>query len=552
MVILCCGGDRMKTFHHYFCLGLLLFAAVFSGSMVRGNAENRYLELASTIELDGEPLCIAVNEEDNRIYVGLNRSLIVIDGETDTVISTFPVDFKVEVLKVNPNTNHVFVSAAGIQETYVLDGSSGSVVYSFSDNLLYPSEIAINPVTNVIYLADRTAIFGHYDRVRVLNGDTFDEVGVINVPGSNEHPYMESVYVEVNPSTNLVYVLWTGNNTLHVVDGETYDVLTVKPVSFDRDIYVNSVTNYVYFGGVVLDGYSLDEVVSEYTGGLLAIDSTLNLVYTSFLDTLYALDGDSHEVTDSLTLDDWIDFSSHAAVNCESGKMYLIHYYEEQVSVFACKEDETSPTITITSPGDGSFKSTSNVEVNWMGTDVGLGIGYYEVKLDDDSWSHVGSVTEYAFQNLGEGSHVASVQAFDAAGNTGEASVHFVVDTTAPEIDIVSPTWDSVSTDDAVMVAWEGSDSLSGIDHYEIHIDDNPEINKGLATTHLFTDLSDGTYEVWVKAVDKAGGTGYAYSEFTINTSLFGLPGWIDEILVFAGIPLLLLTGYLFVKRKKG
>jgi DNA-binding beta-propeller fold protein YncE len=542
----------MKTVHPYCFLGIILFSAVFSGSMVTGHAENRYLEVVSTIELDEGPLCIAVNEQDNRIYVGLNRSIIVIDGETDTIISTFPLDFKVEVLKVNPNTNHLFVSAFGIQETYVLDGSSGSVVHSFSDNMLYPNEIAINPVTNLIYLADRTAILGHYDKVHVLNGDAFDEVGVINVPGSNEHPYIESVYVEVNPSINLVYVMWTGNNTLHVVDGDTYEVLQIKPVSFNRDIHVNPATNYVYFGGAVLDGYSLDEVFSDYEGVFMALDATLNLVYTSFLDTLSALDGDSHEVTYSLNFDDWIASQSQAAVNGETGKLYFTQYYEKQVSVVACKKDETSPSVTITSPADGSFKGTSTVEVTWIGTDVGLGISSYEVKLDDTSWSQVGNVAEYTLHNIGEGSHVATVKAFDPAGNTGEASVHFVVDTTAPEIAIVTPTWDLVITEDSVTVAWAGSDDLSGIDHYEITLDDDPEIHKGLETTHLFTDLSDGTYEVFVKAVDKAGVTGYAYREFTINTSLFGLPGWIDEILVFAGIPLMLSVGYLFVKRKKG
>jgi hypothetical protein len=284
----------------------------------------------------------------------------------------------------------------------------------------------------------------------------------------------------------------------------------------------------------------------------VALDATLNLVYTSFLDTLYALDGDSHEVTYSLNFDDWIDSQSQAAVNGETGKLYLTQYYEKQVSVIACKKDETSPNITITSPADGSFKGTSNVDVTWIGTDVGLGISFYEVKLDNHSWSQVGNVAEYTLHNIAEGSHVASVKALDPAGNTGETSVNFVVDTTAPEIDIVSPTWGPVITEDSVTVAWAGSDDLSGIDHYEITLDDHPEINKGLETTHLFTDLSDATYEVSVKAVDKAGVTGYAYSEFTINTSLFGLPGWIDEILVFAGIPLVFIIGYLFVKTTKG
>jgi hypothetical protein len=127
----------------------------------------------------------------------------------------------------------------------------------------------------------------------------------------------------------------------------------------------------------------------------------------------------------------------------------------------------------------------------------------------------------------------------------------FVVDTTSPQLAITSPSWGSVTRESTITVTWHGSDTLSGIEHYEISVDEGPWINKGTGTTHTFTRVGDGIHEVAVKAVDKAGVSGYAFVTFTVNASLFGLPGWLDEIAVFGGIPTLIALVYLGIKRTR-
>ena len=66
------------------------------------------LEVIANITLDKEPLCVAVNDETNRVYVGVEEGLVVLNGETYEVVTTVPMDDDVVVLAINPETNRVF------------------------------------------------------------------------------------------------------------------------------------------------------------------------------------------------------------------------------------------------------------------------------------------------------------------------------------------------------------------------------------------------------------------------------------------------------------
>jgi len=242
------------------------------------------------------------------------------------------------------------------------------------------------------------------------------------------------------------------------------------------------------------------------------------------------------------------------AVNSETGKAYMTRaeYQEWQVLVFQCAEDENPPSLAITSPGDGSFIGSDEVEVRWASTDEGSGVGFFEVRLDGGSWVTAGNVTSHVLEGVAEGDHTVSVRAYDAAGNAVEEAAGFVVDLTPPVVSIVLPV-DAVLKQSSVNVFWEGLDGLSGIDHYTVRIDSGVEVNKGMDTSHNFAGLGDREHGVTVKAVDRAGQEGYAFKSFTVNTSLFGMPGWMDEIAVFGVLTaLILVVGYLLARRRKG
>ena len=217
----------------------------------------------------------------------------------------------------------------------VINGATNQIVGGILERVYNSYEIAVNPVTNLVYIAEWTTIMGEYDRVRVYHGEPLTLLDTVNIPGSNESTTIQRVGVAVNRDTNRIYATWRGNNTLHVIDGNTHEIIkTEKPSSFSDTVTVNPYTNYVYVGNAVLDGDTLVQVTSDYQGNLQAVNPLSNLLYTTKYENLYALNGSTHGVIDSLELHWWISsYSDPIAVNPKTSKIYMINYQANQVSV---------------------------------------------------------------------------------------------------------------------------------------------------------------------------------------------------------------------------
>ncbi len=179
--------------------------------------------------------------------------------------------------------------------------------------------------------------------------------------------------------------------------------------------------------------------------------------------------------------------------------------------------DVTDPNVEIISPGDGDVFSTGNVTVEWTGSDMGSGITHYEIRLNEGEWDNVGTDTEYIFEGLTDGEHTVDVRAFDHANNRAVDNVTFIVDLTDPLIDIVSPNHGEVISSVNITVEWVGSDDGSGIDYYEIRINEGEWINIGLNTSHQFTDLEEGDHTVDVRVTDNAGNNATDSVTFTVD-----------------------------------
>ena len=106
------------------------------------------------------------------------------------------------------------------------------------------------------------------------------------------------------------------------------------------------------------------------------------------------------------------------------------------------KLDKTPPSIQLLQPSSGGVVRSSTVSVSWSGSDEVSGISHYEISLDGGSWINVEAKTSYAFTELADEGHMVAVRAVDAAGNVGEASVQFTVNTSL----IGGPGW----TDDII------------------------------------------------------------------------------------------------------
>lgn len=314
-------------------------ARALAGSQSTWVAQESYgpLEGIANFTLNKKPVCVAVNEVTNRIYVGVEDGLIIIDGETDEVIVEIPLDTEIRGLAVNPQTNRIY--AGGYPKfVAVINGATNQKIGEIPQGGINKYEIAVNPVTNLVYIADTTMTMGEYDCVRVYHGETLTLIDTVNIPGSNESTTVQRVGVTVNPATNRIYATWRGNGTLYVIDGNTHEIMkTVKPSFYSDTVTVNPYTNYVYIGGMVLDGETLGEVVSYYQGTLEAVNPIRNILYTrDLLDTLYALNGSTHGIIDSLELPWYISssmFFDPIAVNSQTSKIYILDNQENQVLV---------------------------------------------------------------------------------------------------------------------------------------------------------------------------------------------------------------------------
>ncbi len=169
------------------------------------------------------------------------------------------------------------------------------------------------------------------------------------------------------------------------------------------------------------------------------------------------------------------------------------------------KVDTISPTLSISSPINGANISHSMVTANWSGEDTGLGIDHYEIQIDDKSWINVNLSTNYSFSSLSDGFHSLRVKAVDNASNKITTSISFKVDTTSPNVTIISPSEGTSIRSTHIIMEWNGSDNGSGIDYYEVKIDSDKWKVVEASTNYTFSSLSHSPHICYVKAVDNAG-----------------------------------------------
>jgi DNA-binding beta-propeller fold protein YncE len=333
-------------------------------SVAMANASYEPMSVVANITLGKKPFCIAVNEETNRVYVGVTGGLMVISGETDQVIAEIPLGADVRVLAVNPLTNRIY---AGISDNItVIDGATNLIVKTKPGGVYSSYDVAFDPVANRLYEGWSGPHMGDYDGVNVYDLEYFWFITRVDLSFTS---YFENVGVAVNPKTNRVYATWTGNDSLYMIDGNTLTIIKkVNPSSFSTEMMINSYTNNVYIGNTVLNGETLEQVASNYTGDIQAIDQIHNLLYTvdyewitlydnatknyySIMNSsLYRLDGSTHGVIDSLNLNSPFHIGTdHIAVNPKTSKIYITFSDENQtcvVNVGALPQPSATPYPT--------------------------------------------------------------------------------------------------------------------------------------------------------------------------------------------------------------
>jgi len=126
--------------------------------------------------------------------------------------------------------------------------------------------------------------------------------------------------------------------------------------------------------------------------------------------------------------------------------------------------------------------------------------GYTDTDVDPDR-VYVYSIT--AVNGIGEGKRSRALSAF--------------IDTEPPFINIIEPVWNTVTREETMELVWQGSDALSGVDHYGLVLDEQEELNLGNRSSYTLKHLESGGHEVRLICYDRAGNSAFDIVGFTVD-----------------------------------
>jgi|HubBroStandDraft_6_1064221.scaffolds.fasta_scaffold12245_2 DNA-binding beta-propeller fold protein YncE len=215
--------------------------------------------VGATVPAGGSPQAVAVNTVTNKTYVAnyLSGNITAIDGSTNST-TTVPAGLRPVAVAVNEATNRIYVANHGDALQWggdpgnvtVIDGATGSTTTVIDPNASVPNAVAVNSVTNKIYVANFLS-----SNITVIDGDTNATTTITDPNAANLTVYA----IAVNEMTNKIYV---ANNdidrpvaspgSITVLDGVTNSTTTITDpkANTPNSLAVNPVTNKIYVTNV--------------------------------------------------------------------------------------------------------------------------------------------------------------------------------------------------------------------------------------------------------------------------------------------------------------
>jgi len=199
-------------------------------------------------------------------------------------------------------------------------------------------------------------------------------------------------------------------------------------------------------------------------------------------------------------------------VTCFDGELWTLMTPENDFYI-----DLIGPETTIIEPENNSLVNTPTI--TYEAVDEGIGVDYYEVRIDFGSWIPTNNTT-YTFEDVEDGQHWFHARAVDKFGNIGqETMINATLDTVKPDVWIDLPINGSEYIGSWVTVDYICDDE--DLDHTEVKVDDGEWVvdPDGPSNGYTFYNLSDGIRYLWVKAVDYAGNVDTDYVWVIINAN---------------------------------
>ena len=216
-------------------------------------------------------------------YTSLAMFFAVGGASAQSVTATVAAGTQPQAVAVNPVTNKIYVSDGGTNSVTVIDGATNTASTFSIGGGNFPGDIAVNPLTNKVYVSS-------VDYVTVINGAT-NTISARILLGDGP------MHLAVDQVDNKIYQISAGSSALSVIDGATDKVFfrATGIVSYGPSVgfncvglVVNPVTNKIYVANspiaqsvTVIDGTSFTSTVVAFSNsaGAMAVNPITNKVY---------------------------------------------------------------------------------------------------------------------------------------------------------------------------------------------------------------------------------------------------------------------------------
>lgn len=375
---------------------------------------------------------IVANPANNHIYAAQEDvpAIAVIDGSTNSIITTIPTSGYHIGSDVNPVTNLIYVAQQFAGSVKIIDGTTDTVVTDLPvPGLIHTiGDLAINPTTNRLYV-----IRANNNDLAVFDAatNTFSASIPLNCPAS------ACSGIALNPTTNRIYVAASGGDEVYVIDGGSNSIIATVPVGDSPlGIAVNPTTNRVYVSNIsgntvsVIDGATNTGIASISVGASpagISVNPATNRIYVSNngSNDVSVIDGSSNTVVATVPVGAQ---PNGITVIPSANRIYVANDTGHSVSVIEDLTDATPPSITPNVSGSLGNNDwyVGDVEVSWTITDPESGI----------STSSGCDPTTLTMDTTGE---TLTCSATNRVGLSNSASVTIKLDKTAPSITLDSP-----------------------------------------------------------------------------------------------------------------
>ncbi len=214
--------------------------------------------------------------------------------------------------------------------------------------------------------------------------------------------------------------------------------------------------------------------------------------------------------------------SLSVTVNVSDGMDSTVQNYNLLV-VDSSAGDVNAPTVTITSPVNGTLYNSIQTILNYNADDAEGNLYQCWYSLDDGLTNSTATTCSGSFSGLSstQGSNTWIIYASDTAGNLGTDSVTFTVDSISPVVAITSPLTGAVVNGDEAVVFTD-----SELTNAQCSLDNATWTNCTSGVTPIsaiagFSAITNGnTFTLYLRDTDAAGNVGTSSISLLKNTAI--------------------------------